>query len=210
VISAVTAKLIGVGLAALLLIGVVADLKRWERRAHTAEAQAIADCTATRAASGVTRLRCDQTDEQIRFLGEALNSVAAKTAEAQQSDANNKARVEGEQNTISQERGSSYETRIADARARANSLRSSTGRTANSSGSGKPSVSGLPSTSGIVAQIAEQDRFSLADRLTATEQAIQLDELIKWTKAQHAVDVNANPPPAPKPAPKKKRKLWPF
>jgi hypothetical protein len=71
-------------------------------------------------------------------------------------------------------------------------------------------VSGLPSTSGIVAQIAEQDRFSLADRLTATEQAIQLDELIKWTKAQHAVDVNANPPPAPKPAPKKKRKLWPF
>jgi hypothetical protein len=33
-------------------------------------------------------------------------------------------------------------------------------------------------------------RLPLADRLEATEQAIQLDELIKWVRAQAAVDSN--------------------
>ena len=33
-----------------------------------------------------------------------------------------------------------------------------------------------------------QDRFPDPDRLIATEQAIQLDELIKWVRAQAAVD----------------------
>ena len=33
-----------------------------------------------------------------------------------------------------------------------------------------------------------QDRLPDADALTATEQAIQLDELIKWVEAQAAVD----------------------
>jgi hypothetical protein len=34
--------------------------------------------------------------------------------------------------------------------------------------------------------------LSEADALTATEQAIQLDELITWVKAQAAVDPNAS------------------
>jgi hypothetical protein len=31
--------------------------------------------------------------------------------------------------------------------------------------------------------------------LTATEQAIELDELIKWIRQQHSVDPNAQPAP---------------
>lgn len=40
------------------------------------------------------------------------------------------------------------------------------------------------------AQAAGQDRLPPSDALTATEQAIQLDELIKWVGAQAAVDPN--------------------
>jgi hypothetical protein len=35
------------------------------------------------------------------------------------------------------------------------------------------------------------DRLSVSDALTATEQAIQLDELIKWIRAQAKVDNNS-------------------
>ena len=45
----------------------------------------------------------------------------------------------------------------------------------------------LPAAAPGAAQAAEQDRFSQSDRLTATEQAIQLDELIKWVLAQSRV-----------------------
>jgi hypothetical protein len=44
-----------------------------------------------------------------------------------------------------------------------------------------------------------QDGFSFEDGLTATEQAIQLDELIKWIKAQAKVDNNAAPISSPDP-----------
>jgi hypothetical protein len=47
---------------------------------------------------------------------------------------------------------------------------------------------GLPAPAGGSAQGAGEDRLPHSDALTATEQAIQLDELIKWVKAQAAVD----------------------
>ena len=46
---------------------------------------------------------------------------------------------------------------------------------------------GLPAAPGGADQAAGQDRLPDADRLIATEQAIQLDELIKWVKAQAVV-----------------------
>jgi hypothetical protein len=49
---------------------------------------------------------------------------------------------------------------------------------------------GLSAAAGGAAQAADQDRLSAGDALTATEQAIQLDELIKWVQAQAAVDNN--------------------
>ena len=41
---------------------------------------------------------------------------------------------------------------------------------------------GLSAAAGGAAQAAGQDRLPPADALTATEQAIQLDELIKWVQ----------------------------
>jgi hypothetical protein len=49
----------------------------------------------------------------------------------------------------------------------------------------------LPAAPDGPAQAADQDRLSQSDALTATEQAIQLDELIKWVRRQHEVDPNA-------------------
>ena len=54
---------------------------------------------------------------------------------------------------------------------------------------------GLSAAAGGPAQASGEDRLpasaeELDWRLTATEQAIQLDELIKWIKAQAKVDPN--------------------
>jgi hypothetical protein len=70
-----SAKLIG-GLAIALLIAfLVADRGRFMHRAHVAEAQAAADCQAARTASGLKKLKCEETDEQIAFLGEAVTAL---------------------------------------------------------------------------------------------------------------------------------------
>jgi hypothetical protein len=49
-------------------------------------------------------------------------------------------------------------------------------------------VPGLAAPPGGVAQAAGEDGLPLADRELATKQAIQLDELIKWVRRQHAID----------------------
>ena len=53
------------------------------------------------------------------------------------------------------------------------------------------------------AQAAGEDRLPAADALTATEQAIQLDELIKWVTASRPRSgcPMAGPPPDREPAP---------
>ena len=50
-----------------------------------------------------------------------------------------------------------------------------------------PGISATPA--GLLKPPAKTD-FLQSDALTATEQAIQLDELIKWVRAQAAVDPN--------------------
>ena len=50
---------------------------------------------------------------------------------------------------------------------------------------------GLSAAAGQSHQAAGQDRLPEPDALIATEQAIQLDELVKWVKAQAAIDPNA-------------------
>jgi hypothetical protein len=49
-------------------------------------------------------------------------------------------------------------------------------------------VPGLSAAAEKPAQAAGEDRLSQSDQLIATEQAIQLDELIKWVRAQAAVE----------------------
>jgi hypothetical protein len=187
-----TAKLIGAGVGLLILIGLVLGLKHYKALADSRGEKLEAICQATRDASNLPKLKCGEVPAQIGFLGDALNAVRTKTAEAKASDAANNARVEGEQAAINQERGSSYEARIADARARAGSLRP-TARTADPRSGGTASVPRLSAATVGTPQGAEQNGLSDTDQLIATEQAIQLDELIKWVKAQQAVDVNGQP-----------------
>ena len=50
---------------------------------------------------------------------------------------------------------------------------------------------GLPASAGRPAEVPGENGFPQADALTATEQAIYLDELINWVKAQAMVSTTA-------------------
>jgi hypothetical protein len=127
--------------------------------------------------------------EQGAFAATVANyRAAAETARA--ADEANAERAATEQRTINQRSENVLETRLADARARSDRLRA---RSQAAAGPGtRPSapVPGLSPAPGSPSQAAREDRLPVADALTATEQAIQLDELIKWTKAQAEVDPN--------------------
>jgi hypothetical protein len=48
----------------------------------------------------------------------------------------------------------------------------------------------LPVAAGRTHEAARENGLPAGDALTATEQAIQLDELIKWVNRQAAIDPN--------------------
>lgn len=73
--SWLTLKIIGGLVAALILLGLVAERSRWMHRAHAAEAQVASDCAAARKSAANPKMKCDQTDEQIGFLGEAVTTL---------------------------------------------------------------------------------------------------------------------------------------
>jgi len=126
--------------------------------------------------------------EQSAFSGTVANYRSA-AAQAFADDKANAARVRTEQTAINHRSNDAFETRIADARTRAQRLRGGTGvPAADTSPGGATSVPGLSSAPGGAAQAASQDRLLPQDALTATEQAIQLDELIKWVRNQAKVD----------------------
>jgi hypothetical protein len=127
--------------------------------------------------------------EQAAF-GATVSLYRAAVEKARADDAKNKARVEAEQRSINERTSHDFEARIAAARATADRMRHDLAAAANSGRSGIAPVSGVSSPAARPAQAAGEDGFPLDDRLTATEQAIQLDELIKWVKKQAAVDVN--------------------
>ena len=70
------------------------------------------------------------------------------------------------------------------ARAGAERLRVDPEVAADLGAGGSAPVPGLSAAAGRAAQAAGEDRLSAADSLTATEQAIQLDELIQWVRSQ--------------------------
>lgn len=142
--------------------------------------------------------------EQSAHRQTELN-VRRATDAARADDQANAIRVRSEQAAINQETNHDLEVRLADARARAAVLgagrvRREAGAAAANSGSGRAApVSGVPAAAGGAGQTAGQNRLPPAaapdlaapDALTATEQAIQLDELIKWVRRQVGVDTNA-------------------
>jgi len=118
---------------------------------------------------------------------------AARAADAAAAD-----RVRGEQDAINERTAHDYEMRLAAARARAEWLRSEAGTPATDPcGRAGPAMPALSAATCGAAQAASQKRLPDPDRLIATEQALQLDELIRWVKAQAGVDPN-RPAEAPR------------
>jgi hypothetical protein len=142
-------------------------------RLHKAEGQLLATSNALR------KERLAHAADIARWkVGQAQADALAKA---------NVARVTAEQKTIADERTKSYESRIADARARADRLRGASSihqGTADATG-----MPGVPAAPGL-GQASGQGGLSAGDALIATEQAIELDELIKEWRKQSAIDPN--------------------
>ena len=154
-------------------------------------------------AGEVRHLRKQSAGFELLYLAEqsaaartvANYRAAAETARA--ADQANAARVAAAQRAITGRKTNDFETRLADARARDVRLQLQSRPAAAASGVGGaapvPATGPAPRAPGGP---AEKDGLSLAaknltlqERLIATEQAIQLDELIKWVNAQATVAV---------------------
>jgi hypothetical protein len=133
--------------------------------------------------------------EQASFAGTVANYRAAAEA-ARAADKTAAERVRAEQAAINQRSNHDLQTRLAGARADAERLRRLAQSPAHPGSGGAAPVPGLPVTAGGADQAAGQDRLPLSAALTATEQAIQLDELIGWVRRQHSVNPNAAPRPS--------------
>jgi hypothetical protein len=125
---------------------------------------------------------------QAALAGTVANYRAAADA-ARAADLANAERVAAEQRQINERTKDAFEKRIADARAAAQRLRAGAAK-ADPRGRGGAPLPGVPAAAGGTAATPGQDRLPQSDALTATEQAIPLDELIKWVKAHAAVDPN--------------------
>ena len=129
--------------------------------------------------------------EQAAFAGTVANYRAAAEA-ARTADRAAVAKVEAQQRAINERTAYDYEKRIAAARLSAERLRGEAGGAAADPGPRRAAaMPGLSVAAGRPAQGPGQDRLPRSERLIATEQAIQLDELIKWVKAQAAVGKDA-------------------
>lgn len=136
--------------------------------------------------AGIERL---YRQEQAAFAGTLANYRGA-AEQARSADQVNAARVAAEQRAINDRSKHDFETRLAAARAAAQRLRLATEGAADPGARANASMPGVPAAARDAAEGAGKDRLSRSDRLIATEQAIQLDELIKWIKAQSKVDPN--------------------
>jgi nitrogen fixation-related uncharacterized protein len=130
--------------------------------------------------------------QQQSALATTVSNYRAAARQAEAADQANARRVEADQRAINERTEDDYQTRLAAARSLAQRLRGeSAGAAADPRGGASAPVPGLPASPGGPARAAGQDGLPLTDRELATDQAIQLDELIEWVKAQHAVDPNA-------------------
>ncbi|HET6535746.1 MAG TPA: hypothetical protein VFG41_06150 [Sphingomicrobium sp.] len=133
--------------------------------------------------------------DQSAFAGTVANYRAAADA-ARAADLANAERIAAGQHEINERTAHDYEARLAAARTLARRLRGQSATAATDSGRrASAPMPGLAAPTGGIAEAAGQDGLSDADALTATEQAIQLDALIGWVKAQAQVDPSADPPP---------------
>lgn len=135
----------------------------------------------------VAEVRAQLTAEQSAHRASALNWQMT-TAMALAADLQNRLAKERAQAEESRRISDDFEVRIAGARARAAAVGVRGQAAAADQGSrGNAPVPGLPDPARVADAAPGQDRLSTADALIATEQAIQLDELINWVAAQARV-----------------------
>jgi len=127
--------------------------------------------------------------EQAAFATTVADYRGAAT-QAHAADESNAERVAVEQRAINERTDHDYEARLAAARAAAQRLRLAAEAATHPGAGGNAPVPGLPAAAGGSPQAADEDRLPRSDALVATEQAIQLDELIKWIREQAAVHPN--------------------
>ena len=136
--------------------------------------------------------------EELARKGDAeragiVADFAAAAEAARAADRANAARVSAEQSAINRSSSHDFEARIARARADALRLRQDPAAPADRGHAEASPVPRLPASPGRADEAPRQDRLPDPERLIATEQAIQLDELIKWVRAQAAVDPSGPP-----------------
>jgi hypothetical protein len=120
-------------------------------------------------------------EDQAAFA-KTVSDYRAAAEKARADDKANADRVLAEQKAINERSTKSYEARLADARARAERLRTGT-PAANPSGPGTTPVPGSNPAPGGPNDPSPQAGLPPGDDLIATEQAIQLDELQRWVKS---------------------------
>jgi hypothetical protein len=133
--------------------------------------------------------------QQSAFAATVANYRAAAD-QTRAADRANVDRVAAEQSAINRRSTNDFEVRLATARAAAERLRLQPAAAADSRGGRGAPVPSIPASTGGSAQGPGQDRLPGSDALIATEQAIQLDELIKWVKAQAKVDTSGGAEPS--------------
>ena len=125
-------------------------------------------------------------NQEHKAFGQTVLNYRAAAAKAKADDEAKNARTVAQQSAVNDERDQSYETRLAAAHAEYERLSHASAGTLG--GGSVPPVSGLPSA--VVGPSEASGQDGLPDRLLCTNQSIQLDELIKWVNAQHAIDPN--------------------
>ena len=115
----------------------------------------------------------------------------AAAAAARAADQAHIARINAQQRAINERTENDFEVRLAAARSVGDRMRGETrGAPADPGAGGAAPMPRLPLAARGVAAPTGENRLPAEDALTATEQAIQLDELIKWVLRQHSVDPN--------------------
>lgn len=143
--------------------------------------------------------RQTEINQDTAAFQETVAGYRSAAAQAKAEDDAKTAHVEAQQAAINERTVHDYQTRIAAARADAERLRAQSAAATHPGGSAGTSVPAV-SAAGGSSQAACSDQLLTIDcRELATEQAIQLDELIKAAKAEMAIDPNAPAAPgAPK------------
>jgi hypothetical protein len=132
-----TIKLIGIGIAAFLLLGLIAERGRWMHRAHNAETELATICAAVRAAADNPKMDCKRAAQQIGLMGQDI--VNLKVGIAHQNAAVSALNVESERQKAEAARASQ------NARVRANAAEATAERLRASARSSTPSRACEPS-----------------------------------------------------------------